>query len=188
MEGPARRQEEVGGVGAQMQHPCLNALFPAQPSPKAEGTVACLWGDRTAGACDPAMWPALRKNTCDIRKLSRLRGGLRCCMGSPGLSAILATPQSWSIPLHHTYCLTDPHRPPVPGSQPHGNSLFNVTLPLEAASATQPLSASSVQGRAPSWPRNVSSPLLGFPLPHPLSILGNLCLQGAVSSFSLRWE
>lgn len=59
-----------------------------------------------------------------------------------------------------------------------GNCPFKVTLPLEAVSGV------SVQGWAPSPPRNVSSLLLGCPLPHPL-LFGGICVWGGLP-FSLR--
>lgn len=107
-----------------------------------------------------------------VRRLSQLRGGPSCCSGS----------QTSAPPLVF-------HQPPPPvaGRQPHGNSLFDETLPLEAASAVEPSPASLCRGQAPSRPRNVSSLLLGFPLPAPSSILGNLCVWVCETSLpSLR--
>lgn len=60
LAGPARKQEEVSGAQVKKQHLCNNA------SPGAEGSVACFsevyW---TAGASEPEVQPALRKDTCD---------------------------------------------------------------------------------------------------------------------------
>lgn len=129
MAGPERRQEEVGRVRAKKQHPCTHI------SPGAEGSAANLREVRIAGAGDSAMQPAL-KNTCDHDHQEAVVGQ-RWAWLSRGFPRLLAALQSWKIPLHLTYCFTTPH-PPVAGSQPYGNSLFNVTFPLAALSAAKP--------------------------------------------------
>ena len=69
-----------------------------------------------------------------VRRLSQLRGGSSCCSGS----------QTSAPPLVF-------HQPPPPvaGRPPHGNSLFDETLPLEAASAVEPSPASLCRGGHP---------------------------------------
>lgn len=100
--------------------------------------------------------------------------------GLPGLRQLCNPVARLCTPL----LLHQPATPPqAAGKQSHGNSLFNAVLLLEAASASEHSLVSCVQGRAPSQPRNVGSLLLGFPLSHPLSILGNLCLQWGVGGW-----
>lgn len=80
------------------------------------------------------MQPALKNNTCDHDHQEAV-AAQKWAWLLHGFLRPLAALQSWNILQHLTYCFTTP-RPPQwlagAGSQPYGNSLFNVTFPLAA--------------------------------------------------------
>lgn len=119
------------------------------------------------------MQPALRKNSYD-------REPSESCGCSEVGAAVVWVPQASgsSATLEHTSALTC--TPPAAGSQPHGNSLFNVMFPLAAVSAAEPYSLLGA-GRAPSQAGNISSLPLGFPLPTPF-LFGGVCVSQRASS------
>lgn len=74
------------------------------------------------------------------------------------------------LPIAPTASLIHPRTPPpspMADSQPHGNSLLNMMLPLNTDSLCCGVCQLLDAGAAPSWPRNVSSLPRGFPHPAP---------------------
>lgn len=88
-----------------------------------------LW---TAGARDPVLWPGRTCHLCrapvTTRRLVQIREGPSCHVGSMG-------PRQYShsgeclCASSTAYCPPPPTTHTVAGSQLHGNSLSNVTLP-----------------------------------------------------------